>query len=85
VSPPLTRTPTSRVKKEKSTGRLGGSGRGSLKGCSEPITAEVGGAGGQGREKAAAALLIREELEASMIPERDTGTFGLLSRLLTFI
>ncbi len=98
ISPPLTRTPTSRVKKEKGGSlRLGGgsgsssgnSSRGLLQGKGGCDPAAVSGLGAQGSEKAAtglASLLIREEiLETRMIPERDTGKLGLISRFVADI
>jgi hypothetical protein len=98
ISPPLTRTPTSRVKKEKGGSlRLGGgsgssnssSSRGLLQGKGGCDPASVSGLGGQGSEKAAAglaSLLIREEiLETRMIPERDTGKLGFISRFVADI
>jgi hypothetical protein len=98
ISPPLTRTPTSRVKKEKGGSlRLGGgsgssnssSSRGLLQGKGGCDPAAVSGLSGQGSEKAAAglaSLLIREEiLETRMIPERDTGKLGFISRFVADI
>ena len=88
VSPPLTRTPTSRVKKEKSSsGRLGGSGlRSSMKGSNSDPTASMSVAASSGQEKTTSLLIQEERAETSMIPERDTGMVKIIfSVFLEFV